>query len=151
MDSVLTRIDEWQQAGLLDAASADRLRAAERARSATDVVAASEPAALVDRRPRRTLSTVFGPGVTVGEMFAYLGVAFLLAAWTAFVARLAGEDRGEGATIGFGFAVAADVLVLIGFVLRTGEDRRQRAAGVALLAALGDLAEAITAVVAPGH
>ena len=61
----------------------------------------------------------FGPGVTIPEVFGYLGAGFLLAAWSAFVARLAGDGREN--MIGAGSIAAAVVLVALGDVAR---DRR---------------------------
>ena len=139
MDPVLTRIDAWQRAGLIDPITADRLRAAEAAQPSSSGLAASSdhPAttALVADRPRKGVSAtdILGPGPTVAEMFAYLGAGFLLAAWTAFVAKLAAGS--SLAVTGGGLAIAAVVLGVIGTVLRRGDDRRRRAAGIAFLAA----------------
>jgi hypothetical protein len=129
MDPVLARIDAWQQAGLLDPVTAARLRADEGARSAgaADAVAPRE-------RKGVSAADVLGPAPTVPEMFGYLGVGFLLAAWTAFVARLAGD--GSLAIVGGGLLVAAVVLAGVGLILRTGDDRRRRGAGMAFLLAI---------------
>ena len=143
MEMVLERIDDWERSGLIDAPTAARLRAAEGARGT------GEPArpAADDRTRGLAFSAVFGPGVSVGEMFAYLGVGFLFGAWTAFVARLVG-DGGDTTVSGAGMAIAAVALILIGLMLRRGDARRRRATGVAFLAAVAYVAAAVTALVA---
>lgn len=146
-DPVQERIAEWESAGLIDPATAARLRAAEAGRAAEPT---APPASQAGRPGGLALSSVFGPGVTVSEMFAYLGVGFLFGAWTAFVARLVG-DGGEGTDTtltGAGMAIAAAALIMIGLVLRRGDARRRRATGVAFLAAVGYVAAAATAFVA---
>ena len=133
MDPVLARIDAWQQADLIDSVTADRLRAAEAARTGPDqapLPSATRPTTRVGV----SAADVFGPGPTVVEMFAYLGGGFLLAAWTAFVSRLAG-DESSPVVIGGGLLVAALVLGGIGLVLRSGDERRRRGAGMAFLGA----------------
>jgi hypothetical protein len=154
MNDVHARIDAWESSGLIDPATAARLRAAEAAR---DADAGHDPAApapsatgsteTADRDRPLALSTIFGPGVTVGEMFAYLGTGFLLGAWTAFAARLSGGSSGSG-IVGAGLAIAAGALVILGVVLRDGDARRRRAAGVAFLGATGYAAAAATAFLA---
>ena len=67
-------------------------------------------------------------------MFAYLGGGFLLAAWTAFVARLS-ADASNLTVVSGGLLVAAIVLAAVGFALRSGDERRRRGAGVAFLGA----------------
>lgn len=142
MRDVLDRIDEWERSGLIDADTAGRLRSAEAGRADSDTHAAPEPAPATAERPRGlAFSSVFGPGVTVGEMFAYLGVGFLVAAWSAFVVRLSG-DAADAPSVGLGFGVAAVALAALGVVLRSGDARRRRAAGVAFLAATGFAAAA---------
>lgn len=143
MDPIQERLAEWESAGLIDAATAERLRAAEAARG--DVAPTPEPA---DAGPRGlAISSLFGPGVTVSEMFAYLGVGFLFGAWTAFVARMVG-DQGDSTLSGVGMAIAAAALILMGIVLRRGDARRRRATGVVFLAAVAFVAAAATAFVA---
>jgi hypothetical protein len=148
MDPVLARIDEWQHAGLIDPTTADRLRAAEAATAAQAAQAGAPDRGLAPTTappagarpipaPGRigvSAADVLGPGPTVVEMFAYLGGGFLLAAWTTFVTRLSGDNGNFAVTAG-GLLVAAVVLAAIGLVLRTGDDRRRRAAGVAFLGA----------------
>ncbi|HEY7969582.1 MAG TPA: hypothetical protein VID95_06260 [Candidatus Limnocylindrales bacterium] len=130
MDTVLERIAAWQAAGLIDEATADRLRAAEPPDT-------QEPAA----PPRHSsvaaaAGSFFGPTPTIVEMFGYLGALFLIAAWSAFMVRIAGssESTGSNATVlAAGAAVAAAVLLGIGVALRNGEARRRRAGGAAIL------------------
>ena len=142
MDPVLARIDAWQQAGLIDPMTADRLRAAEAAEpgaadrplAAAPFPAASTGQAQAQGRIGVSAADVLGPGPTVVEMFAYLGGGFLLAAWTAFVTRLSG-DNGNLTTTAVGLLAAAVVLAAIGLALRTGDELRRRGAGVAFLGA----------------
>ena len=143
---MLDRIDRWQAAGLIDAATADRLRAAEAteptglppAPSRAPTVPASTPA---EPAPGGSTATaVFGPSVTVVEMFAYLGTAFLLAAVAAFFVRVAYGDGANAdnsqTVLGLGAVVEALALTAIGLVLRQGTPRRRRAAGISFLAAV---------------
>ena len=155
MDAVLDRIDGWERAGLIDEATAARLRAAESERAADEPapVGAAMPDADADARAGRrdrsghlALSSIFGPSVTVGEMFAYLGAGFLLGAWSAAVIRLAGEGA-TGTTVGLGSLAAAGVLTALGLFLRSGDGRRRRAAGVVLLVATAYVAGAAAAFV----
>jgi hypothetical protein len=157
MSDVLARIDAWETDGLIDPATAERLRAAETSRepeTAIDLTGPTGPAApaapvdLPDRARGPAFSAVFGPGVTVGEMFAYLGIGFLLGAWTAFVARLSGGSSNT-ALVGVGFGIAAAALVILGFVLRNGDARQRRAAGVAFVGATSYAAAATAALVEP--
>lgn len=167
MDSTLDRIDAWERDGLIDRQVAARLRAAETARGSTvaaldtldgdltrdaRAVAAAAPSAPRERGPedqpmRASAATAFGPAVTVGEMFGYLGAAFLLGAWSAFVLRVAGA-RAEGTFVSVGFGIAAAALIGLALVLRQGSPRRRRAAGMALFAATGYVTAAATAQIA---
>ncbi|MEO5939818.1 MAG: hypothetical protein ABIZ72_02760 [Candidatus Limnocylindrales bacterium] len=133
MDPVLDRIDAWQQAGLIDPVTADRLRAAETGRGGPDRAPNAGGPRPATRRGV-SAADVFGPGPTVVEMFAYLGGGFLLAAWTAFVSRVAGDDS-SAVVIGGGLLVAALVLGGLGLVLRSGDERRRRGARMAFLGA----------------
>lgn len=143
MGEVLDRIDDWARSGLIDGATAERLRAAEAAR---DVATPVRP--LADAGPRGlAFSSAFGPGVTVSEMFAYLGVGFLIGAWTAFVVRQVG-DADNSVQGGAGMAIAAGALIVLGFVLQRGDARRRRATGVAFLAAVAYVAAAATGLFA---
>ncbi len=145
MDAVQARIDEWLRAGLIDAPTAARLRAAEAGREGGEQTSAPVDRAQSNARSV-ALADVFGPGPTIAEMFAYLGAGFLLAAWTSFVTRLTG-DGSELSQVGGGLMVAAAVLTGLGLVLRRGDDRRRRGAGMAFLAATGYAAGAATGFV----
>ena len=133
MDAVQARIDEWLQAGLIDAATAARLTAAEADRTGGQPAPTPLDGSTSGARSA-ALSDVFGPNPTIAEMFAYLGAGFLLAAWTTFVTRLTGDGSGLS-QVGGGLMVAAAVLTGLGLVLRRGDERRRRGAGVAFLAA----------------
>jgi hypothetical protein len=130
MDQVLDRIAAWEAAGLIDAATAERLRAAEAAQSRREAADAKPAAGATAPRGPSSVAAIFGPGVTIGEMFAYLGGAFLLGAYEVFVVRAAGFGAGSDMPVAIGWAVAAIALGIAGLVLRNGDDRRRRAAGV---------------------
>lgn len=115
------RLAAWQAAGLIDAATAGRLTAFEAA-------AEGEPAEL-PLAP--AISPWFGAQLSISEMLGYLGAAFLLAAWHAFL-NVSWSDFGLEA---LEFAVPAVVLALIGAGMGGESDRRSRAAGVSLIAA----------------
>lgn len=132
MDAVQARIDEWLRAGLIDAATAARLTAAEADRA--DGQPRTPPDESTSGARSTALADVFGPNPTIAEMFAYLGAGFLLAAWTTFVTRLTGDGSGLS-QVGGGLMVAAAVLTGLGLVLRQGDERRRRGAGVSFLAA----------------
>jgi hypothetical protein len=116
-------IAAWEAAGLIDAPLADRLRHA--------VGGTSSVAPPADPKPGPA-SALFGPRVTIGEMFAYLGVAFLLAAWLAFIARFAQTADREAIMAG-GLTLAAVVMLGLGVVLARGDPRRRRGAGIAFI------------------
>ena len=130
MDSVLERIAAWQADGLIDAATADRLRAAE-AETATSLAEDSPRT----RTPVGAASSFLGPAPTIVEAFVYLGAGFFVGAWSAFLARIAGESADRSAIMTAGSALAVAVLFGLGLVLRTGDARRRRGAGVAFLTA----------------
>lgn len=115
---VLERIEAWLEAGLIDEATAERLVAAEADQGDPGSAGA---------RPRRgfPLATVFGPGVTVGEMFGYLGSAFLLAAWITLTTNGSGRPSG--------LLTAGVAIAVLGFLARGQSPRFGRATGVALL------------------
>ena len=137
---VVERIDAWAAAGLIDEATADRLRAAEAEAPAPEVAGQDALAAAPVAEPVRTRSvaaSVFGPAVTIGELFAYVGAGFLLAAWhTLFGSFISQTSGGESSTPNLGLqavqlAVPAVVFAAVGMLaLRRGE-RERRAAGVA--------------------
>lgn len=149
MSDIDERIAAWEAAGLIDRATADRLRAAEALPTASGAPAAGVPAAGVlaaESAPGAaaagppppagpsSATAWFGPGVAIPEVFGYLGAAFLLAGWSAFVVRIAGD---RPVIVGAGSLFAAVVLVALGAWLRTGDARRSRAAGVAFVVAVG--------------
>jgi hypothetical protein len=126
-----THIATWEAAGLIDAATADRLRAADFGDVAPlhDVAIAERP-----KTPGGSgASALFGPTVTIAEVFGYLGTAFLLAAWFALIARQAAGGSDPATTLGVGWAIAAIALTGLGAFLLRGDDRRRRGAGVAFL------------------
>jgi hypothetical protein len=141
MDAVTARIDAWQRAGLIDQVTADRLRADEAAQPRDPVASAADPAPpsletkAVPRPGYLAVSSVFGPGITIGEMFGYLGAGFILGAWSAFIARLAGSSE-DFTVIGAGALIAAVALLVLALALGTTDPRRRRAAGVALVVAV---------------
>ena len=131
MSDASEHIAGWEAAGLIDRATADRLRA-------TDAVAiqpVSREAQDADPtvQARSAVSAMFGPGVTISEVFSYLGGAFLLAAWSSFMSRAAGRPGEPELAIGSMALVAAVVLAGLGLRLRGGTERTSRAAGVAFL------------------
>jgi hypothetical protein len=135
-DQVLERIDAWLEAGLIDSATADRLRAAERA----------EPPARRDSSPNpmQAAGAWFGPPSTIAEWFGYIGAAFLLAAW--HVLSPSGTTFQDGLRW-FGPAVAFSA---IGFGLITS-GRLGRAAGVAFLVATVHVYAGLHAVLGPAN
>jgi hypothetical protein len=152
MDPIVARIEAWQRAGLIDQATADRLRADEAAQPSTafeppavgtasdrhgdaPAVTSSSIAPAPPRPGYLSVSSVFGRGITIGEMFGYLGAGFILGAWTAFVGRISGSDA-DPTMIGAGALLAAVGLVALALVLGTTGARRRRAAGVALVIAV---------------
>ncbi len=147
MDQVLDRIAAWEAAGLIDAATAERLRAAEAAQSRREEADAkpTDSAPSAGRGPS-SVAAIFGPGVTIGEMFAYLGGAFLLGAYETFVVRSSAGIEGQSfLTLTIGMAVAAIALTACGLFLRRGDARRHRAAGVVFALAVVHVAAAVAA------
>ncbi|HEY7736812.1 MAG TPA: hypothetical protein VH813_08480 [Candidatus Limnocylindrales bacterium] len=135
-------IAEWVELGLIDAETADRLR---RARPLTPSADAGEVHA--ERRDEvAQAAAMFGPSVTIPEVFGYLGSGFLLAAWTAYGGRIGGEVQNQA--FGMAALVAAVVLIGLGFVLRRGNERRRRAAGVAYMVGVAYVATGLLAVFA---
>ena len=133
-DVVLERIAAWESAGLIDAATAERLRAAEVAAGSHEA-----PAPPPSTAPFGVASSFFGPAVTVVEMFSYLGSAFVLAAWAFLIGRLSTEaaEPARSWLLVAGFAVPAAVFFLIGLLLHGRQARLSRAAGVAFLLSVG--------------
>jgi hypothetical protein len=149
MDQVLDRIAAWEAAGLIDAATAERLRAAETAqahREAGDAGAAQPGGTtLTTHRGPSSVASIFGPGIAIGEMFAYLGGAFLLGAFESFIPPPAGFEGRQFLTITIGMAAAAIALTVCGLILRSGDARRRRAAGVVFALAVAHVAAAVAA------
>lgn len=134
MDVVLERLARWEAAGLLDAETAARLRTDEAARTSppeppVEAEVPAEGSRRPDERPSAFTAT-FGPAVSVGEMFSYLGGAFLLAAYGAFLARLAADSLDGDRTLAAGQAIGAAIAALGALWLQRGDARRRRAAGV---------------------
>jgi hypothetical protein len=134
MDEVSERIDAWQASGLIDEATAARLRAAEATRSDRDApgprASRSATMAVAPVPDLGAAAAVIGPVASIGELFGYLGGIFLLGAWVAFVDQLAdGSDLG----LGVGAAVAALGVAVVGLALGRADARRSRAAGVCFL------------------
>ena len=138
---VVERIDAWAAAGLIDEATASRLRAAE-AEAAVPVDGVPMDAHGVGSAPTRSAAaSVFGPAVAIGELFAYVGAGFLLAAWhTLFASLFSPESSGAFLTRSLSaqavqLAVPAIAFAVVGMLaLRRGE-RERRAAGVAFVVA----------------
>src|SRR4051812_27793116 len=110
MSDATVHVDAWEAAGLLDADTAERLRAA----------AATERAPARDAPPHRrsAVAELFGPSVTIPEVFGYLGAAFLLGAWSVTIGRAA---DGGAVNAGILSLVAAVVLTGLGVLLRSGD------------------------------
>ena len=137
MSDALEHIAGWEAAGLIDRPTADRLRAA----GGAALVGIGPPAATIGAvrpdttaRPRSAISAMFGPSVTISEVFAYLGGAFLLAAWSSFMGRTSGAGD-PGVVLGVMALIAAGVLCAMGLRLMSGGERVSRAAGVSFLLA----------------
>ncbi|HEX5015171.1 MAG TPA: hypothetical protein VFV72_13555 [Candidatus Limnocylindrales bacterium] len=129
-DEVLQRIAGWQAAGLIDAATAERLRSAELTTPAEPPGPDSETA-----RPG-VLASFFGPSVSIVEAFSYVGGAFLLGSWSALIVRLSGEAASESSRewiIVAGIAIAAAAFFVLGWILDGRSPRMSRAAGVMFL------------------
>ena len=117
MGTASEHIDGWVAAGVIDDATAARLRAASPG-DATE--AAPAPAA-----EPSVAASMFGPQVTITEVFGYLGAFFLLAAASVAV----------GAAAGIGLLLIGAVVAGIGVGLGRVDARRSRAAGVAFFVA----------------
>jgi hypothetical protein len=126
-DVVLERIREWESAGLIDLATAERLRAAEAS-------AAPAPDATSLNRSG-VISSFFGPSISIVEAFSYLGGAFVLAAWAVLMGRLSSEatDQARPWLLVVGWAVPAVVFFVLAMVVRGRSPRFSRAAGVCLV------------------
>ena len=123
MGEIDSHLQTWRSAGLIDAGTAERIRAWDAA-----------DAGRTSGGGRSTIATIFGPSVSIGEMFAYIGAAFLLAASDVFLGRSAGQ-AGADLMLALGSAIQAVALFAVGLGLLRGDARRRRAAGVAFLVA----------------
>ena len=123
MGEIDSHLGAWRAAGLIDDGTVERIRAwdAARARSAGE-------------GGRSSIGAILGPGITIAEAFAYLGVAFLLAATDVFLGRMASNPRADQ-ILAVGAAIQAAALFAVGLGLLRGDARRRRAAGVAFLVA----------------
>jgi hypothetical protein len=125
MGETQEHLTTWEAAGIIDAATADRIRAYE----------SSSPTAAGNARTESPIAAMFGPSLTIGEVFSYLGAIFVLAASDAFLAKIAGPAPSNDWTLAIGTAIQTVVLLAIGQQLRSGDRRRSRAAGVMFLTA----------------
>jgi hypothetical protein len=126
---VIERIEAWEAIGLIDHETADRLRSAERAAPGLELAGPARGPSVV--------AAFFGPAVTVAELFAYVGGAFLLAAWHTILASYAFPASASGvsgpvfAFLLAEYAIPAIVLSIAGLFATGGTDRQRRFAGVA--------------------
>jgi len=120
-------IAAWEAAGLIDAPLAARLRAA-----ATGPGGAPSEVPAAAQTSGGSAGSFFGPNITIGEFFAYLGAAFVLSGWLAFIAELSSTSHPTEILAG---ALALSALAMFGFglFLARGDRRRHRAAGIAFL------------------
>jgi hypothetical protein len=125
MGDTQEHVTAWRAAGLIDAATADRIITFE----------SSTPVSPTHERAVSPFNAMFGPSLTIGEVFSYLGAFFVLAASDAFLARLAGPAPSNDWTLVIGTAIQTAVLLGIGMRLRSGDRRRSRAAGLMFLTA----------------
>lgn len=125
MPDIAEQIVAWEKAGLIDAATADRLRA-----TLPTGTSAEAPS---PTRHSTSFDDSFGPSVQVAEAFTYLGVGFLASAWTAFLSSTAGSGDESRTTFMLGSAVSALAFAAIALYLRRGDARRRRGAGIASL------------------
>jgi hypothetical protein len=147
MSEITARIDAWEEVGLIDSETAIRLRTAESVQSRASRALAPEtlPPPETPAAPRPTsrpsaLGGFFGPTASIAEMFAYLGAAFLIAAYSTFVSRTAESSRDRDAIFTGGAALLTVVAVLIGAWLAGRDERSRRGGGVLFLVAIGGAA-----------
>lgn len=133
--AVLERISAWQADGIIDAALATRLRSAEDARPAGAV-----PAQAATGGPGPSAAAaMFGPSVTIAEMFGYLGTLFILGAWYASISRIAGTSGDPAGPYFIGGSIAAAALAILGVRLASGSRRQRRAAGALFVVAAANV------------
>jgi hypothetical protein len=140
-DLIRRRIAAWETAGLIDGATAERLRAAENGSSDATAPATAPPAA---PPMAHGFVAALGPTPTVPEAFAYLGTAFVIAAYSAFVARLAGDPVNHDAVLFGGSLLGTVILFALAAWLAPRGVRARRGAGA--LALVGLNGAAVTAV-----
>lgn len=133
MSDIAARIDAWESAGLIDTDTAARLRAAEGATSPKTPSGATAAPAPPARPAGPAIST---PTAPISEMFAYLGAAFVIAAYTTFASRIADSSSDRDAILTGASALLTIVVILIGAWLARRDDRSRRGAGMLLLVAV---------------
>ena len=132
MSDAEVHIAAWEAAGLIDAPLAARLRAG----AAGPVSGEAAPAVTALASPGAgSASPFFGPSITIGEFFAYLGAAFVLGGWLALIAELSSTSHPTEILVG---ALAASAIAMfgLGLFLARGDRRRHRAAGIAFLSTI---------------
>lgn len=141
---VVERIDAWAAAGLIDEATATRLKVAEAASGETGSIAEGAPFAEHGLEPapgRNAAASIFGPAVTIGELFAYVGAGFLLAAWHTLFGSFLASASSDGflspnyAAQAVQLAVPAIAFAVVGMLAKRRGARERRAAGVAFVVA----------------
>lgn len=137
MSEPIVHINAWEAAGLIDAPLAERLRQAVGGTPGETPLPFPEAGMAVSDGARKgptSAGSFFGPSVTIGEMFGYLGAAFLLGAWIAFLGNVAqpGNANREAILTG-GLTLAALVMFGLGVFLAGGDSRRRREAGTAFV------------------
>ena len=143
MQLILDRIAGWEAAGLIDPNTALRLRSDEQERAEPESPAPVDERHAAERRGGPSaIGQIVGPGVTIVEMFAYLGGAFLLGALDLFIGESAGFDADGGVGLAIGYGLVAVVLIAIGRFMARGEARERRAAGILFALAVGHVATA---------
>jgi hypothetical protein len=133
------RIDTWHAAGVIDTGTADRIWSYEQARSDREGGGPFRAAGSA-RGSGATVAVIFGPALSIAEVFGYVGTVFLLAAWHVFVST--GADGPDPGTMLVEFGMPAAALFAIGIALRSRDAAGSRAAGVAFLLSVGYAATA---------
>ena len=140
---VLDRIDAWQAAGLIDEATAERLRTAENA-----APAARDPR---EGNPMQAVGALFGPPVTIVELFAYVGAGFLLAAWHVLTPNADFNEAPNVVDLSIRWLVPAVAFAVIGLIGRSGSPQMGRAAGVAFAIATIHVYGLFEGILRPGY
>ena len=140
---VLERIDAWQAAGLIDEATAERLRTAEN----------TAPTARDTREgnPLQAVGALFGPPVTIVELFAYVGAGFLLAAWHVLTPNADFSEAPNVVDLSIRWLVPAVAFTVIGLIGRSGSPQMGRAAGVAFAIATIHVYGLFEGILRPGY